>query len=106
MFDHIHTERAAPTRWPILALSVVLTLGALGGLIYGCLLLLSMLGFGNIFVPTRVEVSLDPYGDGTRLEDLVGEDGRPEALNPTASPEFQAPAAAPPPQPEQPPAQE
>lgn len=82
MFDHIQKppETTGPNRTVLLAATAG-TLGAVGLIVYGCLWVLSMLGFTNKIPP--VEVTYDPYEDGTDLEDLLGEGEVPLQLEDT-----------------------
>lgn len=79
MFDHIQHQpkRTGPNRTVLLAATLG-TVVAFGGIAYACLVVLSKLGLTNVVQP--VEVTFDPYEDGTQMEDLLGEDGVPYAL--------------------------
>ena len=80
MFEHLNDEAPGGPRIhrTILLGAVAGTLLGVGGLVYGVLWVLSMLGFTNI--PAPVEVHLDPFDDGTRLVDLIGDEERPLPL--------------------------
>ncbi len=80
MFDHIQQQRrpSGPNR-ALLVLATVSMLGVFALIVYACLWVLSLLGLTNIVQP--VEVSFDPYGDGTELQDLLGPDEVPEELH-------------------------
>jgi len=79
VFDHIQHQR--PPSGPNRVLLVFATLGMVGAfglIVYGCLWTLSILGFTNISQP--VEVTFDPFEDGTQLQDLLGPGEVPEEL--------------------------
>ncbi len=80
MFDHIQhkRERRGPDRTMLLAATAGM-IGAFALIGWGCLKLLSMLGFTNV-IPL-VEVTYDPYEDGTELQDLLGADEVPVSLD-------------------------
>ena len=86
MFDHIQhqRERRGPNRTLLLAATAGMV-GAFGLISWACLRLLSMLGFTNVIPP--VEVTYDPYDDGTELRDLLGPDEVPRSLDSAVSPE-------------------
>ena len=85
MFDHIqHPPKRTGPNPRLLLVATLGTLLAFGGIAYGCLWVLSKLGLTNVVQP--VEVTFDPYEDGTQMEDLLGEDGVPFELEELPAP--------------------
>jgi len=84
VFDHYNKSqqrrRVANPALLAAATAVMITFSA--GTIWGVLWLMEFLGFQTAIAP--VEITYDPYEDGTTLEDLTGGGGPPALTEPEA----------------------
>ena len=86
MFEHYQPEDVArrPVRPSLLAAATAGMIALAGGAIYGVAWLMSALGFQSEEPP--VEITYDPFEDGTTLEDLLGREASPPPLPPLPAP--------------------
>lgn len=73
MFDRVREPPEYRLDLRILTIALLGTLSVAGGLVWGCLWVLSVLGYTNL-PPAPVEVSYEPYDDGRTLEQIQAEE--------------------------------